>query len=269
MRASSTRDPIRLGRKPGIVRTSQRPLTAVRQVTNDGPRSWPAHTLPLALPAPDQGVTARPGGSAPVGGGPRHREVSSATQVAGSVRGTKPPNRCRARHRTRSAPPRPEPDPFAPAFARRKRTMAKACDHCAAHRCGLGEPRSDPPDRAGTGNVHPTGQGVKSPTRLDVPTRRQSRERPPPMGEPLGIPGAGAGSLSPHCMDGGDLFGTCPLWPCARSLAWHPGGGNPRELCPDGRNPDHGAPEPTGWPVIAGSRFPLRRRVVVAMGYGA
>lgn len=161
MRASSTRDPIRLGRKPGIVRTSQRPLTDVRQVTNDGPRSWPAHTLPLALPAPDQGVTARPGGSAPVGGGPRHREVSSATQVAGSVRGTKPPNRCRARHRTRSAPPRPEPDPFAPAFARRKRTMARACDHCAAHRCGLGEPRSDPPDRAGTGNVTPHRAGSK------------------------------------------------------------------------------------------------------------
>jgi hypothetical protein len=153
----------------------------------------------------DPGVTARPGGSAPVGGGPRHREVSSATQVAGSVRGTKPPNRCRARHRTRSVPPRPEPDPFAPAFARRKRTMAKACDHCAADRSGLGEPRSDPPDRAGTGNVYPTGQGVKSPTRLDAPTCRQSRERPPPMGEPLGIPGAGAGSLSPRCMNGGDL----------------------------------------------------------------
>jgi len=55
VRASSTRDPIRLGRKPGIVRTSQRPLTDVRQVTNDGPRSWPAHTLPLALPVPGTG----------------------------------------------------------------------------------------------------------------------------------------------------------------------------------------------------------------------
>lgn len=154
----------------------------------------------------EPGVTARPGGSAPVGGGPRRREVSSATQVAGSVRGSKPPNHCRARHRTRSVPPRPEPDPLDRAIARPSRAMARACDHCAAHRSGLGEPRSDPPDRAGTGNVHPTGQGVKSPTRLDVPTRRQSRERPPPMGEPLGRPGAGAGFLSPRLMNGGDLF---------------------------------------------------------------
>jgi len=70
------------------------------------------------------------------------------------------------------------------------RVMARACDHCAARRCGLGEPRSDPPDRAGLGNVDPAGQGVESP----FPTG--CAHMPPVEGRaaPLGRTPSGAGS---------------------------------------------------------------------------
>lgn len=70
-------------------------------ITNDGPhRPGPPTRYLWLRQRLDPGVSARPGGSAPVGGGPPAGNGSSATQVAGSVRGSKPPNRCRVRHRT-------------------------------------------------------------------------------------------------------------------------------------------------------------------------
>lgn len=226
----------------------------VRNV-NDGPPAWPAHTLPLASPAPGQGVTALPGGSAPVGGGPWHREVSRPRKWQGLSGEPNHPTAVAVGTGSRGVPPVLEPTPLGPAFARRVRTKAKACDHCAALADAASENpgvtlriepgRGTSPRRAGSEVAVPAGCADMPPAKGAVrpgwenPLRIRERVRALKVPAPC--------STRRSCAS---LSATLD----ARSVARHPGGRNPRGLCPAGRSLDYQAPEPTGWPASAGSR---------------